>query len=155
MRALLVAPLVAVALAFPLVVADTCMPLAGHFVATAEIPCLGSTAALCTHGILTGDLDGRYEFVMDSQSVLSDPARPLLLTFTGASEIILADGIMFAEDHGSMEVNPVGPWPFETHVVIHGGNGAWAGAQGELVATGALDTEAGVTEGDYQGHVCL
>ena len=66
-----------------------------------------------------------------------------------------ADGIMFAEDHGTMEVNPVGPWPFETHVVIHSGNGAWNGAHGELVAIGALDTNAGITEGDYSGFVCL
>lgn len=142
------------ALALPLVTAETCTPLAGHFVATAEIPCLEAPAGICTHGTLTGDLDGAYEFVMTSNALGSDLSRPLLMAFTGASEIILADGTMLAEDHGTMEANPVGPWPFETHVVIHSGNGAWSGAHGELVAIGALDTNAGITEGDYSGYVC-
>lgn len=119
------------------------------------MPCLASPVLLCTHGTLTGDLDGAYEFVMTSNTLGSDPSRPLLMSFTGTSEIILADGVMFAEDHGTMEIDPFGPWPFETHVVIHDGDGAWSGAQGELVAIGALDTNAGVTEGDYSGFVCL
>lgn len=55
----------------------------------------------------------------------------------------------------ALGANTVGPWPFETHVVIHSGNGAWSGAKGTLVAIGALDTEAGVTEGNYSGHVCF
>ena len=155
MRPIFPAAALALALAFPLAAADTCTELAGHFVATAEIPCLASPAGICTHGTLTGDLDGAYEFVMTSNSLGTDLSRPLLMSFTGASEIILADGVMLAEDHGTMEANPVGPWPFETHVVIHSGDGAWAGARGELVAIGALDTEAGVTEGDYSGYVCL
>lgn len=155
MRLALAALPLAIALSVPLVVAQTCTPLAGHFVATAEIPCLAAPGGICTHGQLTGDLDGRYEFVMTSQSAGSDLSRPLLLSFTGASQILLADGVMLAEDDGEMEVNPVGPWPFKTVVNIHSGDGAWTGATGQLVAIGALDTQAGVTEGDYTGFVCF
>lgn len=78
---------------------------------------------------------------------------------TGSRESIcpgwVSNKSLFAEDHGTMEANPVGPWPFETLVVIFGGNGAWTGATGELVAIGALDTNAGITEGEYAGLVCL
>lgn len=155
MRAKLVAASVAFALAAPFAAGEDCFTLEGRFVATAEIPCLASPVLLCTHGTLTGDLDGAYEFVMTSNTLGSDPSRPLLMAFTGASEILLADGSMQAEDYGTMEANPVGPWPFETHVVIHSGTGAWSGAVGELVAVGALDTSAGVTEGTYAGHVCV
>lgn len=135
--------------------AESCFEVSGHFVATAEIPCLASPVLLCTHGELDGDLPSRYDFVMTSQQALSDPLDPLLLTFTGESIITLADGRMFAQDTGMMRVNPAGPWPFQTTVNVFDGEGAWAGATGTIVATGGLDLQRGVTEGDYVGRLCV
>src|SRR5688572_10378923 len=112
MRPLLPALAFALALSVPVGAAETCVQLSGDFVAAAEIPCIASPVLICTHGALTGDLDGAYEFVMTTNQLGRDLGRPLLMTFTGESEILLADGTMLAEDHGTMEVNPVGPWPF-------------------------------------------
>ena len=135
-------------------VGESCTTYVGDFVATTESPCLESPVLLCTHGTLTGDLPSQYDFVMTSQTFLSDPADPTFLSFTGESVITTQTGKMQAQDTGKMWMR-AGPWPFETTVNIHGGDGAWAGATGKLVATGALDHERGVTEGTYVGEICV
>lgn len=154
MRSLLCALAFALALTLPAAASPACMTLRGDFVAAAEPACLESPVLFCTRGTLAGDLDGAYDFTMTSQAPAGDAAHPTRLVFTGASVITLADGRMFAQDTGRMDAS-VGPWPFETVVNIDGGEGAWEGARGRLVATGALDLQRGVTEGTYEGHVCL
>ena len=154
MRFVLAPTVLVLALAASVLAESACTPLSGAFVATAELGCLASPVLLCTHGRLTGDLDGSYEFVMTTQQAGSDLSKPNRLTFTGESVIATEGGRMFAQDAGRMDVGP-GPWPFQTVVDIHGGEGAWDGATGRLVADGALDHRRGVTEGTYAGEVCF
>jgi hypothetical protein len=154
MRILAAPLLVFLALTIPAVAEPACTPLFGDFVAAAEPACLESAVLFCTRGTLTGDLDGAYDFVMTSQAPAPALAHPTRLVFTGESVITLADGRMFAQDTGRMDVS-AGPWPFETIVNINGGEGAWEGARGQLVATGALHLDEGVTKGTYEGYVCV
>lgn len=151
---LLVPLAVLLALAIPSTLGTACTEPVGEFIATAESPCLESPVLFCTRGTLTGDVAGSYDFVMTSQSSAADPAHPTRLIFAGESLITTGQGRMFAADHGRMDVNATGPWPFETIVKIHGGDGAYEGAKGRLVATGSFDPEAGITSGTYVGTLC-
>ena len=155
MRVLAFAVLAILTVALSAAADGHCKTYAGHFVATTESPCLASPVLLCTHGTLTGDLPSTYDFVMTSQTPLTDLSDPAFLVFTGDSVITTDAGRMLAHDTGKMWMDPSGVWPFETTVNIHSGDGAWEGATGRLVATGALDHHRGVTEGEYVGHVCV
>lgn len=131
-----------------------CETVEGTFVNQAVAPpeC-DSPVFFCTHGDLSGDLEGDYDFTMLSQTPdLEGP--PVTMAFTGESTITLADGAMSAEDHGSITLQLHAPSPFETHVEIHGGSGAYVGATGSLLAKGEYDVVMGEGSGTYEGVIC-
>lgn len=131
-----------------------CVGVAGTFTNTAvPPPACTSPVLFCTHGDLDGDLDGDYDFVMSTQTPdLQGP--PVTMDFTGASTITLPGGQMFANDQGTITFRVGAMSPFETHVNIHSGSGAYAGAHGHLVARGEYDLVAGAGHGTYEGTVC-
>ena len=141
MKKLAAVAVVLLALAGPAVAAAAeCEQVKGDFVANV-VPCPGP---FCTAGTLTGDVNATYSFAMTSAN-----PTPTGLIFEGASTITTADGQLFGADHGAINFVTGG---FVTVVKIEGGNGAYEGAFGVIVANGSL-TPTG-TAGTYSGVVC-
>ncbi|HEV8361332.1 MAG TPA: hypothetical protein VGR28_12845 [Candidatus Thermoplasmatota archaeon] len=132
-----------------------CRHVAGTFVNQGvPPPACTSPVLFCTHGDLSGDLEGDYDFVMQTQTPnLAGP--PVTMDFTGDSTITLADGTMVAHDVGTITFRVGALSPFETHVGIYDGSGAYAGASGSLVATGGYDLVTSQGSGTYQGTTCV
>jgi hypothetical protein len=115
-----------------------CHTYGGEFTAVTVTEC---PSFLCTHGTLTGDLAGTYDFVATGATETG---------ITGQSTITLDNGAVI---RGS-DVSVLGPdGTFVTTVNVVGGTRQFAQARGQLVASGHF-TETG-TEGVYAATICL
>ena len=119
--------------------AGGCRAFSGDFTAVTPAEC---PSFLCTHGTLTGDLAGTYDFVATAIT----PEGGL----AGQSTITLENGAVIRGSDASV-VNPDGT--FVTTVNIVGGTRQYGHATGALVAAGEF-TATG-TEGVYSGVICL
>lgn len=120
-------------------------------------PTCTSPVGLCTHGILTGDLDATYDFTASTIEVVDDPAHPGREHYTGTSVITLSHGRgqMFSDDYGDLDPQPDGTEAaFATTVNIKTGTKAGANITGSLVASGILDFISGDATGSYVGKLC-
>jgi hypothetical protein len=120
--------------------AGGCHAVSGTFVAVSPPAC---PSFLCTHGRLSGGLEGTYDFV--ATGVTPEGA------VTGNSTITLDNGAVIRGNDNSI-LNPDGS--FVTTVRIVGGTRQYAHATGALVAPGHF-TAGGGTEGTYSGTICL
>jgi len=120
--------------------AGGCHAVSGDFTAVSPPDC---PSFLCTHGTLTGDLAGTYDFV----AIGITPEGAV----AGRSTITLENGAVI---HGSdtSVLHPDGT--FVTTVRFVGGTRQYAHVAGALVAPGAF-TPSGGTEGTYSGTICL
>jgi hypothetical protein len=119
--------------------AGGCRSYSGDFTAVTPAEC---PSFLCTQGMLTGDLEGTYDFV----ATAIGPEGGLI----GQSTITLANGAVIRGSDTSV-VNPDGT--FVTTVDVVGGTRQFRRANGALVAAGQF-TPTG-TEGVYSGVICL
>ena len=118
------------------------------------VPDPAPPAVLATRGLLEGKLDGTYDFRAFTL-VPDDPAAPTQLTYEGESVITTKRGdLLFGEDTGVLHLLPDGTADFVSIVHIVGGTGKYAGASGEIVATGVLDFVSGEAVGSYEGEIC-
>ena len=132
-----------------------CTPVSGDFTSVLVTgPECASPIGMCTHGILTGDLRGTYDFVFTSLMPAGDPSDPLKMVYTGTSKIVTQGGTMIGQDTGWLRINPTGPSAFETTVNIVGGTGKYKKATGFIVATGELNLVTGEAVGTYTGEIC-
>ena len=116
-----------------------CHSYKGDFTAVTPEVC---PSFLCTHGMLTGDLSGTYDFVATGVTPTGE--------LTGQSTITLETGaVIFGSDVSVL--NPDGT--FVTTVTIVGGMRQFEHATGTIVATGRF-TATG-TEGTYSAEICL
>ena len=114
--------------------------MAGSFTAVSPPDC---PSFLCTHGTLTGDLAGTYDFV--ATGVTPEGA------VSGNSTITLDNGaVINGNDTSVLKTDGT----FVTTVRIVGGTRQYAHATGALVAPGAFTANGG-TEGTYSGTICL
>jgi hypothetical protein len=118
--------------------AGGCHAYSGDFTAVTPAEC---PSFLCTHGTLSGDLSGIYDFVATGFTPTG---------VTGQSTITLDTGAVISGSDTSV-VNPDGT--FVTTVSVVGGTRQFKHATGGLVAAGHF-TPAG-TEGIYSGVICL
>ncbi len=114
-------------------------------------PTCTSPVGLCTHGILTGDLDATYDFTV--QAINPDPLDPSTLILTGTSVVTTKDGQMFTNDTSVVQSADT-PSPFVTTAVVGSGNERWTNTSGEFVATGTLNLLTGQATGSYTAHLC-
>jgi hypothetical protein len=113
-----------------------CHSYAGKFTAEAVL-----CTTFCTHGTLTGDIEGTYDFVATDFTPTG---------LVGESTITLESGAVISGEDVSV-LNPDGT--FVTTVTIVGGTRQFEHATGTLVAEGVL-TAAG-TQGVYSAEICL
>src|SRR5262245_1439095 len=85
--------LVLVAAAPDWAAAKHCRAVRGDFSSALVVgpPC-ASQIGMCTSGVLSGDLDGTYDFTFQSLVPANDPNDPGAATYTGASLIALDRG---------------------------------------------------------------
>jgi hypothetical protein len=136
-----------------------CRDVDGPFTSNVvPVPPCTSPVGLCTHGILTGDLDATYDFTAQTLMPANDPEHPNRLVYTGTSVITAAHGQsqMFSNDTGYLDMNadPTAASPFATTVVIQSGTYGWKHTGGMLVASGDLVFATGVAVGSYVGSLC-
>ena len=131
---------------------DKCKAVGGGFTSVlVSGPNCPSPVGICTHGLLAGDLDATYDFVM--LTLEPDPADPAALVYTGVSVIETGKGdLLFGEDTGVMYPGPDGRAPFVTTVTVVGGTGKYR--TGRIVASGVLDLVTGGAVGAYEGELC-
>lgn len=135
-----------------------CSEVSGNFTNTVMVglDCFPqSPALLCTHGTLEGDLQGGYDFDVDSIVPSPTPDEPDRLEMTGRSRITLDGGEMSSDDVAYLTPNPLGPSSFHDVIDIVSGTGAYAGATGQLAVQGTLDLITQQGSGTYDGQICL
>ena len=113
-----------------------------------------SPIGICTHGLLTGDLEATYDFTMETLFPVGDPNAPNKFLYTGESVITDLDGgaQMFSHDTGVLFFEGASN-PFVTTAHIDSGTKQYADATGTLVASGTIDFVSGQTTGSYTGSI--
>jgi hypothetical protein len=103
--------------------------------------------SLCTHGDLTGDLEGTFDFTLET---LVPTHVPDVSTYTGHSVIRTA--------HGEIHGRNAGVWNLATgqvvdRLTIESGTGDFEGAVGSILILGVFDAVTGMGSSDYVGAI--
>jgi len=137
--------------------ADTggCQEFSGDFTSTiVPPPECQSPIGICTHGVLTGDIDGHYDFVMTSMVCGTDPDNPSLCTYEGDSVVTTEKENIITKDTGVMDTAVPTAAPFETTAESTSGTLRYNNATSVFVATGTLNFITGEAAGTYTLQVC-
>lgn len=125
----------------------------GPFTSQVDFECEASPIGWCTYGELSGELNGTYEFVFESLSVIEDEERGLVQVFTGYSIVTLDNGIeLLGIDDGEMWGEDPFATPFITRVGVYEGE-LFDGVEGMIVASGFIDLVSNFTEGSYESEL--
>jgi hypothetical protein len=155
-RAVLIASLFVVGLSVG-VSADMggCQDFSGDFTSTLVAPpeCQ-SPIGICTHGVLTGEIEGTYDFVMTEIACGIDPLNPALCTYAGDSIVTTEKGSIVTRDTGVMDQTNPTAVPFVTTAEFLEGTNRYKNAAGTFVATGQLNFATGEAVGTYTLLVC-
>ncbi|MGE5783388.1 MAG: hypothetical protein ACM3ZE_02315 [Myxococcales bacterium] len=119
--------------------ADACVRHLTGTLTTSAVEC----ATLCTAGPLTGDLNGKFEFVMQE---MVETGVPNVVRYTGTNTI--------TTDKGTLVGNNVGYWNLSTgecvdYTDLTTGTGVYAGAHGQLTIAGRYDPNTGLGANKY------
>lgn len=137
----------------PIVGAQSCKPVVGHFEALVVPPgqghCPADPNAFCTAGRVWGGVQGTYQFFMTgAQPSALIGGVPTILFFTGRSTVFLKSGEqVVGTDTGSIDLPP-GQGGFASLITFDGG------ATGQIRLRGAFDAAEATTSGDYIGELC-
>ena len=111
--------------------------------------CPISPVGICSIAVVTGDLEGDYEFTVDSSTATGN-----MTFFTGGTVFELEDGdILFTTD--LVQIN-TGNGDAVHSFTILGGTGEFEGAMGQQIILSAIvDSDAGTFDGTYDGVLCI
>jgi hypothetical protein len=134
------------------VFADECEDIAGDFSSVLVQAGCTSPVGICTHGLLTGDLEATYDFTM---LTLTAPDATGASYYTGTSVITTPDGSkIFSNDTGVIYPG-LFPAPFVTTAHLTRGTGRFKKVDGgQIVASGQLNFNTGQAVGTYTGEIC-
>jgi hypothetical protein len=134
--------------------AKACQHFDGPFSSvTVAPPECTSPVGLCTHGLLTGEFVGTYDFTVET--LTPDPSDPTTLVLTGHSVVTTKNGQMFTDDVSILHnMGPTTPSPFVTTAVVGSGTHHWRATSGQFVATGSLVLATGQATGSYTADLC-
>jgi hypothetical protein len=132
---------------------DDCDDVEGPFSSVLVTAGCASPVGICTHGLLTGDLEATYDFTM--LTLVPDPIDPTAEVYTGRSVITTKGGSqLFTNDTGVIHPGSV-PAPFVTTANIVSGTGKFQNVcGGKIVASGKLNFATGQAVGTYTGEIC-
>jgi hypothetical protein len=152
-----VAAVVALALLNAASAAPECKQVEGKFTLQpfGEPDCT-SPVDLCATGSYKGGIKGSSVFVgsrltptVDMPAAADMPATAVVL-LTGDNTIATGGGTLLTKD--AIVLRTIGAGEFAEVDTIVGGTGEWAGASGQLIATGTFTAAGG--EGEYRGEIC-
>jgi hypothetical protein len=130
-----------------------CQDFSGDFTSTlVPPPACQSPIGLCTHGVLTGEVEGTYDFVITEFTC--DPDNPNLCTYAGDSVVATAKGSITTKDTGVMDLSNPMAVPFVTTAESIAGTQRSRNAESVFVATGQLNFITGEAVGTYTLQVC-
>jgi len=113
-----------------------------------------SIVGICTHGPLTGDLEGTYDFTMTDISFAGDDAdHPYKFYYQGVTTITTAKGKISAMDMGVLYFDPLGDSTFMTTARIVDGTLRYQRASGQFVAVSSLSFVTGQAAGTYSAEI--
>ena len=122
----------------------------GQFASSVVVDGCTSAVTICTHGTLTGGLNGEFDFTATSLSPTIDSATTSVLTYTGDIEITSRDGTLFCKDAGAFQ--SVDPGAVSSVCTIVGGTGDYTGATGYIQFVGTF-TFADGGDGEYRAVI--
>ncbi|MGH7436019.1 MAG: hypothetical protein ACRENE_10135 [Polyangiaceae bacterium] len=112
-----------------------------------------SPVGLCTHGLLTGEFVGTYDFTVET--LTPSPSDPTTLILTGHSVVTTKNGVMLTNDVSILHtMGPTTPSPFVTTAVVASGDHHWRATTGQFVATGSLVLATGEATGSFTADLC-
>ncbi len=133
-----------------------CSASTGPFTSTLGGPCT-SPIGLCTHGMLSGEVEANYDFTFLTLVSANDPTDPTKSVYTGTSVVTFHDGsgVLFTEDTGVIH-EPVdgSPAPFVTKAIVDHGTKRLHQTIGGFIAAGSLVFQTGVATGSYSAVLC-
>ena len=115
-------------------------------------PACTSAVALCTHGRISGDIRGTFDFTGDTLTPAPVQANPTVFFYTGEVVIRTDDGSIVGTDAAVIDL-ATGAFVDLTTISPGQSTGKWAGAIGQLRLSGACDLSAGVCKSEYTGTV--
>ena len=126
-----------------------CQAFYGPFTSVVIVPpeCT-SPVGLCTHGILTGEFPGTYDFTALTQT--TDPSDPNVVTLTGKSVVTTAKGVIHTDD---VSVINFVTGEFVTKALVHQSN-LRLDKSGGFIAAGNLSLATGQAIGNYSAILC-
>lgn len=119
--------------------ADACVRHLTGTLTTSAVEC----ATLCTAGPLTGDIVGKFEFVMQE---MVETGIPNVVRYTGTNTI--------TTDQGTLVGHNVGYWNLSTgdcvdYTDLTVGTGIYEGKRGQLTIAGRYDPNTGLGSNKY------
>lgn len=137
--------------AAPAAAAPSCKRVHSHLFIEAEaVPTCGSPIGLCATATLHGSLRATTDFVGTSFQETVDSAATGTVLLTGDNTFHTTGGDFFTKD--AIVLSTVGNGEFAEVDTVVGGTGEWAGATGNLTATGTFVN--GIGEGIIEGEIC-
>lgn len=133
-----------------------CTPVQGTFTnvfLSGASVCPTSPIALCTQGVLSGDLVGTYNFTFLTETPVGNGKAPVE-SFTGMSAVTTSEGKINGHDFGILRTPAFPQADFTTHLRIDSGTGLFEGATGHLTIQGMASFVTGMGSGTYKGVFC-
>ena len=109
-----------------------------------------SAVGLCATGSYKGGLKGSSVFVGSSLKPTADTPTTAVVLLTGDNEITTDGGALLTKD--AIVLQTTGAGEFAEVDTIVGGTGEWAGARGQITASGTFTAAGG--QGEYRGEIC-
>jgi hypothetical protein len=131
--------------------APECRQIKGTFtLAPFAAPECTSPVGLCANGTYKGGLKGTSVFVGSSLTPTVDTPATAVVLLTGDNRIETRGGTLQTKDAIVLRTSGAGEFA-EVDTVV-GGTGEWAGASGQIIASGTFTAAGG--EGEYRGEIC-
>jgi hypothetical protein len=133
-----------------------CQEFSGEFTSTlVPPPACQSPVLLCTHGVLTGDVEGTYDFVATEMECRADPDDPNMCTYAGDSIVTTKTGSIITRDKGVIHISSEPAIsPFVTIAESVSGTRRYRNAKSVFTATGELNFITGEAVGTYSLQIC-
>ena len=109
-----------------------------------------SPVELCATGIYKGGIKGSSVFIGSSLTPTADTPTTAVVLLTGDNSIETRGGTLLTKD--AIVLRTAGAGEFAEVDTIVGGTGDWAGASGQITASGTFTAAGG--EGTYRGEIC-
>jgi len=131
--------------------AQKCQQVKGKFTLQPfPAPACLSAVGLCANGTYKGGLEGHSVFIGTTLTQTVDTPTTGVVLLTGDNTIETDGGTLLTKD--AIVLRTTGAGEFAEVDVVVSGDGEWAGATGQITASGTFTAAGG--QGEYRGEIC-